>query len=58
MPHQRPCIRDEEKQARWLVCGPRGDVSFSLGWVREKKENPVVFVTLIQEPKPQHLLFV
>lgn len=39
VPHQCVCIRGEEKQALWLVCGSSKCASYTLDWVGEKKEN-------------------
>lgn len=58
MPHQRACIRREEKQALWLVCGSSKPASHTLDLVGKKKENSIVFVTVIHEPKPQRVLFL
>lgn len=58
MPHQRACIRREEKQALWLVCGSSKPASNTLDRVgkKKKKQNYIVFVSVIHEPKPQPVL--
>lgn len=58
MPHQLASIRREEKQALWLVCGSSKPASHNLDLVGRKKENSIVSVGVIHEPKPQRVLFL